>query len=112
MSYDDPKLKATIDEAQRRWPEFAAAFVKRRPGQTFGVKREFVDGDVNEYMWVVVESIDGTQITGKLDNAPLKIKNVKPGDVIVLDKHEVLDWMYEEGKEMRGGFSLKVLSGG
>jgi len=109
--YDDPKLKATIEEAQRRWPEFVGAFDRRRPGQNFGVKLKFTDGDETEFMWVVVESINGDVVRGMLDNSPFKLKNIKSGASVTAEQKDVLDWMYEEGEEMRGGFSLKVLAG-
>src|SRR5947199_267487 len=43
--YDEPALKATIAEAQQRWPEFAAAFAQRKADQQFGVKLKFDEGD-------------------------------------------------------------------
>lgn len=111
--YDDPKLKATIDEAQQRWPEFLAAFKKKRPVDRFGVKLRFVDGDEEEYMWIVVDSIEGDSIKGVLDNSPNAVKNVKSGDVVNTTRRDVLDWAYttDEDDEIRGGFSLKVLAG-
>jgi uncharacterized protein YegJ (DUF2314 family) len=109
--YDEAALQQTIEEARRRWPEFVRAFARRKPGQTFGVKTTFTEGEDCEYMWIGVESIDGDRVRGKLDNAPLKVTNVKAGDAVTIKPADVLDWMYEESGEMRGGFSLKVLAG-
>jgi uncharacterized protein YegJ (DUF2314 family) len=111
--YDDPKLKATIDEAQQRWPEFVAAFAKKRPVDRFGVKLRFADGDQEEFMWIVVDSIDGDSIKGVLDNSPNAVKNVKSGDTVNTTRRDVLDWAYttDEDDEICGGFSLKVLTG-
>ena len=111
--YDDPKLKATIEEAQQRWPEFVAAFAKKRPVDRFGVKLRFVDGEEEEFMWIVVDSIEGDGIKGALDNSPNAVKNVKSGDVVNTTRRDVLDWAYttDEGDEIHGGFSLKVLTG-
>jgi uncharacterized protein YegJ (DUF2314 family) len=41
----------------------------------------------------------------------MTIKNVKAGDAVTAKRADVLDWMYDENGEMRGGFSLKVLGG-
>ena len=110
-SYDDPALKATVTEAQASWPQFAAAFAQRTGDQAFGVKLQFDEGEESEYMWVVVDAIEGEVIRGKLDNAPMSLKNIKSGDVVTAKRADVLDWMYDENGEMRGAFSLKVLSG-
>ena len=111
-SYDDPALKATVAEAQQRWPEFLAAFAKRKGDKPFGVKLKFDEGEESEYMWIVVQSIQGDEIRGTLDNAPMTVKNVRDGDAVTARRADVLDWMYEDDAgEMRGAFSLKVLSG-
>jgi uncharacterized protein YegJ (DUF2314 family) len=110
-SYDDPKLKETVQEALRRWPEFVQAFARRKAGQKFGVKLEFKDGEESEFMWIVVDAIEAEQVRGVLDNAPVTVKNVKSGDVVTARQADVLDWAYEDGEELVGGFSLKVLAG-
>jgi uncharacterized protein YegJ (DUF2314 family) len=108
---DDPALKATVAEAQKSWPQFAAAFARRTGDQAFGVKLKFDEGDESEFMWIVVEAIEGDVINGKLDNAPLTLQNIKSGDAVTANRADVLDWMYDKDGDMHGGFSLKVLSG-
>lgn len=103
---DDPRLKAAVAEAHRRWPEFVMAFEKRRPGQTFAVKTLFRDGDQGEWMWVNISCIKGETMEGRLENKPASVNNVSEGDQVTVKTFEIGDWAYQDGENLIGGFSL------
>lgn len=106
---DDPRLKAAEAEARRRWPEFVAAYQKRKSGQTFAVKFPFEDGDAREFMWVTVTAIDGDTVSGKIDNEPLSLRNVKLGSRVRVSAAKLNDWIIADANDMQGGFTIKVI---
>lgn len=110
VAEDDPRMQATVEEAKQRWPEFVHAFTHRLPSQQgFNVKARFEDGETVEYMWVSVTGISGDRISGTLGNDPNALTNIKLGDEVTLSPDDVADWLYLDGEEMVGGFSIKVL---
>ena len=109
LADDDPRMKAAVAEARRRWPEFVAAFATRAAGQHFSVKARFTEGEAEEVMWLTVAGIEGALIKGTLDNEPHDIKTLKLGDPVVVKVDEMSDWMYPLGDKRAGGFTVKVL---
>lgn len=59
--------------------------------------------------WLMVTAIENNIAYGRVDNDPLNIHGVKPGDMRRVSGSEIWDWMYLEGGEMVGGFSVAVL---
>lgn len=106
---DDPRMKTAEAESRRRWPEFVTAFNERKPNRAYAVKARFVDGKVTEWMWMQVESINGNTVTGRVDNDPVDVKNVKLGDRVSKPLADIDDWIVGDGKTMTGGFTSKVL---
>ena len=106
---DDPEMKAAEAEARRRWPEFLAAFARRQPGQTFAVKVPIRDGDSIEFLWLTVLGVENDVISGKVDNEPVQLTNVKLGSRVRLKRQVLNDWLYTDGGKMVGGFTVKVL---
>jgi len=105
----NPALSAATAEAQRRWPEFVAAFEVRMAGEGFAIKRKFeADGRV-EHMWISVSSIENDRVHGQLGNTPNILRSMKLGDRVSATVSEVEDWMYMNGNEQVGGFQAKVL---
>jgi uncharacterized protein YegJ (DUF2314 family) len=103
---DDPRLKAAVADARRRWPEFVKAFEQRQPSQTFAVKALFRDGEQGEWMWVDVSRIKDEMIEGKLGNKPASVPNVRESDQVTVKASEIGDWLYQDGERLVGGFSL------
>lgn len=105
---DDPELAAAAAEARRRWPEFLAAFRAGR-GDAYSVKAPFVEGEQVEHMWIAVEEITDTHVTGTLGNDPQYILSLKEGQRVTVPVEQVEDWLYTHRGEMVGGLSVKVL---
>lgn len=108
---DDPRMKAAVDEARRRWPEFLAAFESRKPDQMFAIKSPFTDADDTEFMWLQVTGIENDVIYGILDNDPVDIGTVKSGDKVRVQVADLNDWIFGEGGSIKGGFTIRVLKG-
>ena len=106
---NDPRMKAAEAEAIKRWPEFTAAFAHRDSSEGFAVKGRFVDGASTEWMWIEVASVQSGSVSGKIDNDPVYIHNVKFGDAVTVKLADIDDWIYKDAAGMHGGFTSKVL---
>ena len=110
VSKEDSEILAATLEARRRWPEFTAAFAKKRPMQGFAVKAPLpTDSGSSEHIWIEVDGIGSNTISGKLANDPMELAGKKIGDPVTIPIKDIEDWIYQNGKEMAGGFSAKVL---
>jgi uncharacterized protein YegJ (DUF2314 family) len=107
---DDAEMAAAEAEAKRRWPEFVTAFGRKHPLQGFAVKIPLATAHQSwEHTWVEVLSLDGQTISGKLANEPHDLPGKNFGDPVTVDVGSVEDWIYQDGREMVGGFTSKVL---
>jgi uncharacterized protein YegJ (DUF2314 family) len=111
VNEDDEEMKAAVAEAWRRWPEFVAAFNRRRAMQGFAVKVPFHEGQEAEYMWVEVSNLDGNTIHGNLVSKPAMVSDLKLNDKVTVSLDDLNDWIFSDGKQMVGGFTSKVLEG-
>jgi uncharacterized protein YegJ (DUF2314 family) len=109
----DPEMKAAVEEAQRRWPEFVSLFSRRSPTSDapFIVKAPFGTADDEEFMWVMVEAIDEDFVRGKLANQPHRIVDLHEGQEVTVPVGAIIDWMCA-GPDNRpvGGWTQMVLS--
>jgi uncharacterized protein YegJ (DUF2314 family) len=106
---NDPRMKAAIAEAKRRWPEFVKAFSTHKPGQVFLVKAMFIEGEEIEWMWVKPDQVTATSISGTLSDEPEFVKNVKQGQRVTKSASDIGDWAFGNGDQITGSFSDKVM---
>jgi len=102
----DPRLQEAVTQARRRWTDFVQAFEAGLPNEGFAVKALFSDGEAGEWMWVAVSSINAEEIRGTLGNSPVNVLSVHEGDSVTVQASEIGDWVYSDGKQLVGGFSL------
>ncbi len=106
---DDPQLTAAVGEAHRRFDEFLTAFAHRTDADRFAVKARFMDDYGREYMWLTVTAVDGHHIYGQLDNDPATVRAVRRGQPVRVPRNGLNDWLFTQGAERVGGFTVKVL---
>lgn len=107
---DDPQIEAATQKARDTVGEFIAALENPKAGQdSFAVKMKFVDGDQVEFMWLTDLTHKDGQFHGTLNNDPQLVSNVRIGDARSVAASEISDWMYMEGGEMVGGYTVEVL---
>jgi uncharacterized protein YegJ (DUF2314 family) len=109
VSGDDPRLRVAVAKARKKWPEFVAGFERRQPDQTFSVKARIGDEDTAEFMWVSVTGLEHGWIYGRLDNDPIELSSIRCGDRVRVQVEDLNDWLYTNGDEMIGGFTIEVL---
>lgn len=54
-----------------------------------------------ERMWVIIDQISDDNFTGRLDNDPLWLDQLKAGDQVRFEKHHILDWGLTEDSDDR-----------
>jgi uncharacterized protein YegJ (DUF2314 family) len=108
VSDDDPRMKAAVEEARRRWPEFVSAFASRA-GEHFAIKAPVTVDENTEFIWIEVDHIENNVVRGKLANDPVALGNLRCGDVVSVDLADLNDWNYISNEELKGGFTVKVL---
>lgn len=107
---DDAALAKAAQDARANWKEFETAY-NAKNGESFFVKAPFKDGEEVEHMWIKVSAIDQKNVTGVLNNDPEMVHNIKIGDTVTILIDQTEDWMYRLNKELKGGYSIKVLQG-
>jgi uncharacterized protein YegJ (DUF2314 family) len=106
----DPRMRAAVTEARRRWPEFVADFEGRQPGQSFAVKAKVMEPDgPSEYVWLAVTALEGDGIYGILDNEPVLLRHRHRGDRARVLVSSLQDWLCFDGAKGAGGFTIAVL---
>jgi uncharacterized protein YegJ (DUF2314 family) len=106
---EDPRMKAAESEAQRRFPEFEAAF-QAGAGEGFSVKTAISRGEKLEHIWVVVDRIAGGRIEGRIGNDPVELEGLRYGSNVELKPEEVEDWAFARDGEGFGMFTVPVLT--
>jgi uncharacterized protein YegJ (DUF2314 family) len=109
ISPADPRMRQAVAEARKRFGEFVAAFERRSADQLFSIRAPFGDGRHTEFMWVGVTAIENDMIYGKLGNEPLHVRGMTAGETVKVRVGDMNDWMFTEGKAMRGGFTIEAI---
>jgi len=109
ISQADPRMRQAVAEAKKRWPEFVSAFENRSADQLFSIRAPFGDGEHTEFMWVGVTAIENDMIYGMLGNEPVHVRGMNAGETVKVRVGDMNDWMFTEGKRMRGGFTIEAI---
>ena len=110
VSPDDPEMKVAVRTARDRWPEFVEAFENRKDGQHFAMKARFEENNNIEFMWVTVTAIEGDWVLGVLDSDPADVHSPQCGDRVRVTPSNLNDWIYLDGDNPVGGFTMAVLT--
>lgn len=106
----DPEMDKAIQTARDSVDTFIAALKAPAAGQgNFTVKKPFKDGEQIEHIWLSNASFDGTQFSGRVDNEPVTVTNVKLGQTATAARDEISDWFYIENGKLIGGYTIRVL---
>lgn len=107
---EDPRMDQAIQEARRRWPEFAAAFQERQgEGQLFNVHALLSEGGQQQLRWIAVTHIEGDTIQGTLEQGSGNSSSAPGGQTTTIVASAVTDWMFAKDGEIVGGFTMKAI---
>jgi uncharacterized protein YegJ (DUF2314 family) len=107
---DDAEMIAAVEKARASVGDFIAALANPTSDQSgFAVKKEFTQEGRSEFMWLVDVEFSNGVLTGTLDNDPGIVTNVAIGERYTVAASEISDWVYMDGEELVGGYSIAVL---
>lgn len=107
---DDSEMNAAIAQARSTLDSFVNALRSPSPTQhDFSIKARFDGGGHTEHMWISPVEFDGAQFSGLLNDEPVELKSPKRDERVVVDASRVSDWMFVDGKKLRGGYTLRVM---
>lgn len=105
----DADLAAAVIMAQRKLPEFIDVFSKQGQAGKFAVCAKVETPIGPEHLWVRIDGLAKDEFTGRLDVEPKAWKEKRKGDSMTVKKADVVDWMYDLGDGLQGGYTLKAL---
>lgn len=108
---DSAEMRAAVEEARTRWPEFVTAFENRAadPEANFAVKMPIVFAEENEFIWIEVQEVTPEEVRGVLANDSMYDRSVKAGHAVTAPVKDLNDWIITRGDDMTGGFTIPVL---
>ena len=106
----DTEMNNAIETAKQTLDSFDYAFKNNsRIFTFFGLKKRFKENQIIEHVWIGNIQIKNEKYIGIIDNIPEKIKNVKLGDTLKIDKRDISDWMYIKNSKLYGGYTTRLL---
>ena len=105
----DPEFGRIARDAQETLPEFRALL--RLPGEAnalVAVKARLAAGAAAADAWLMVIQQNRAGFATALIEVPPELAGAEVGDKHQVDAADVLDWMYNMGGILHGGFSLRL----
>ena len=108
---NDAAMDRARQKAQQTYAQLVAALANPKPEYSaFAVKKPFpAPGDGWEHIWINQLTWDGSAFHGVVDNEPVDTTAVKYGDHVTVRPDELSDWMYQDGRRLVGGYTIRVL---
>jgi uncharacterized protein YegJ (DUF2314 family) len=72
------------------------------------VKKPFVGKGNVEHIWLSDVTFVGGRFQGKVDNEPVSIPGLKPGQVVSVNPDEISDWVYIKNGKLIGGYTIRA----
>jgi len=106
----DSDMAAAMRKARSSLPEFFAVAKSPKPSMKgFAVKVGVRDGNGHEFFWIAPFERKGDGYSGRLNNTPRTVKNLKAGDTITFAENEIVDWIYIDDGKMKGNYTACAL---
>ena len=105
---DDDAMNAAIEEARASTDDFLAA-IRKGNADTYSVKARIAERDQAEHIWIDRVSVDDVYFNGFIANEPAGLTSVKLGDPYQIKQSDISDWMYTEGSDIYGAYTLRVM---
>jgi len=107
---ENKAMDRAVETAQKTTDKFIASLRAPKASQSrFAVKKPFVEGEKVEHIWLSAVSYDGRVFRGKVDNEPVEIKGVRPGQEVSVAANEISEWMYVEDGRLVGGLTISAM---
>jgi uncharacterized protein YegJ (DUF2314 family) len=97
-----PEFRRALEaDARRSVPAIKGALVKAR----FHSK---ITG-LAEHIWLDKAGFEDGKIVGTIANEPVNIPELSKGESVSVPTEAVSDWMYRQGSQDFGGFTIRVM---
>lgn len=107
---EDISLGAAQIEAQLNLNELFERIQFPPAQQTdLAVKGIFGEADRVEHLWVRDLRVEDNRVVGTLDNQPVELSQWSAGDLVILDRDQISDWMAIDSGHLIGGWTLRAL---
>jgi len=106
---DDVEMRQATEQARNTLNSFFQTLALPNEEQTsFGIKVRFKADDVIEHLWIDDPKVEGSEIIGRVGNAPVHLNRIKEGQTVKVEKGAISDWMFVEHGWLQGGFTIRV----
>ncbi len=104
-------VERAVAKARATQMQFVAAIQNPKPSyHGLAVKKGFATPSGGlEHMWIGQPRWDGKVFHGVVDNEPVDTKLVKLGDAVTVTPSELSDWMYIDGGNLVGGYTIRAI---
>lgn len=110
VAKDDADMAAAMRKARESLPEFLKLAAAPRPTtRGFAVKVAVWEADDTEFFWITPFRQRNNEFYGRINNTPRLVKKVRLGQAITFKEDEIVDWLYQDGRAMRGNYTACVL---
>ncbi len=111
VANSDPVMAAAMRKARATLPDFLATAAAPKPTmEGFAVKVAIpVSAHDAEYFWITPFINTNGAFSGAINNTPRLAKSVKLGQTITFSQSDIVDWMYMDGRTMKGNYTACAL---
>jgi len=109
VAHADPELQAASKKAKSELGTFIKELSSPSEGKGFAIKGAFPTPAGPEYLWVKSPLLNKDLFVGVLDQEPLVLSGKHKGDIVVVKKADVYDWLIKDENGIRGMYTEKVL---
>ncbi len=107
---DDAEMNAAIAAARASLPTFWQKLAKPEPDEDgFALKVRIVDGGQSEHFWLVDVVRAGDKLSGRINNEPGIVGNVREGDRYNFAEADISDWMFMRNGKIVGNATMRPL---
>lgn len=100
-------------QARDTFKQFVGQFGKRDQAcSIFIVKAFFTDPKTahgDEHLWLTVQSLSNSSVTGIITSRPMFITSPKPYDTVEILLKQLSDWLYVRDGRAVGGYTVQLL---
>jgi uncharacterized protein YegJ (DUF2314 family) len=112
MRSEEPAMQRAMEKARATLDDFLIK-AKQPPAGTssYALKVGIREGRDTEYFWVNEFTWSDGSFTGRINNEPRLVKNIKPGQIYKFSRSQIVDWTYVDEKNGRtfGNFTACAL---
>jgi uncharacterized protein YegJ (DUF2314 family) len=107
---EDREMNQAMAEARRTLDEFERHLSNPSSTQSMAIlKGRFTEGETVEHMWINEIEVTAEGYRGVLGNEPMDMTTLSAGQVVVVPRSQVSDWVVVEDGRLVGGYTLRLL---